>query len=106
MNIIGERLKILRAENNLSQNELGFIMGVGDGMVDKFENGESIPRKSSLFIISRHFEVNYKWLIDSDPAHHRNDYHSIDEFIKGIELEILSDREVDELIDMIDFFYD
>ena len=66
---IGKRIKALRKNKNITQNELAEVLNVSLQSVSKWETGNSIPDVELLPIIARYFGItmdelfNYK--IDS-----------------------------------------
>lgn len=44
---IGERIKMLRTENHMTQGELGEILGVGKATIQKYESGQIQNLKTS-----------------------------------------------------------
>ena len=58
-----ERLKELRLERSLSQQELGKIVNVSKMAISHWESGHSEPSISQLIILSDFFEVTVDYLI-------------------------------------------
>ena len=54
---IGERIKKLRNEKGISQEELGFRSELGKNQVGKIERGENNPTICTLYAIARGLEV-------------------------------------------------
>lgn len=59
---MNERLKILRKELRLSQDEFGKRLGVSNTAISKLENGERSLTEQMILSICRVFRVNYFWL--------------------------------------------
>ncbi|WP_027627204.1 helix-turn-helix domain-containing protein [Ruminiclostridium cellobioparum] len=60
--MIGERINMLRKERNLSMRELGEILGVSDGAINKYEKNKSYPSYDVIDKMSRYFEVSLDFL--------------------------------------------
>lgn len=63
MATLAERLKELRKSNNLTQLELGKILGVGKTTVSMYETGNSTPSDEIKVKISEHFNVSIDYLL-------------------------------------------
>ncbi|MBQ8309347.1 MAG: helix-turn-helix transcriptional regulator [Clostridia bacterium] len=58
-----DRLKDLRNERNLSQQELGKIVNMSKMAISHWESGHSEPSISQLILLSDFFEVTVDYLI-------------------------------------------
>ena len=47
---VGKRLRALREEKNITQEELGKILGTSHVTIGRYENGERIPKLSLIHI--------------------------------------------------------
>ena len=54
---IAERIKKFRTEKNLSQTELGNLLGVSNRAVSKWEKGEAYPTIDTLVTLSNFISV-------------------------------------------------
>ena len=63
---LGKTIEFLRLENNLTQRELGNILGVTNQTISKWEIGETIPDTESITKISKLFKISVEELINSD----------------------------------------
>lgn len=61
---MGERIKQLRKQNNMTMEELGKLIGVQRQAIQKYENGTvtNIPR-SAIEIMAKRFEVSPSYLL-------------------------------------------
>ena len=59
---IGDRLKILRKDQNLTQQEFADSLGVQRGAVASWEVKRTVPNTPSLTLICKTFGVNREWL--------------------------------------------
>ena len=58
-----ERLKELRIEKNLSQQDLGKVVNMSKMAISHWESGHSEPSISQLILLSEFFEVTVDCLI-------------------------------------------
>ena len=63
---IGENIKNLRIDNNLTQVELGQIAGVSDKAVSTWESGLKEPRMGAIKRIAAHFNLSINELVSDD----------------------------------------
>lgn len=56
------RLKRIRSENKLTQEEFGRKIGIGKTSVSKLESGENNPSERTIKLICSEFNVNEHWL--------------------------------------------
>lgn len=61
---MNKRIKELRRQLGLSQEEFGKRIGIGKSAVSKLENGENEPSEQTILSICREFRVNYFWLTE------------------------------------------
>lgn len=61
---ISDNIKKLRAEHNLSQQELGMIAGVSDKAVSTWELGIKTPRMGAVEKMSQHFGIPKSRILD------------------------------------------
>lgn len=59
---IGERIKVLRKEKNLSMEDFGSVIGMGKSAVSRIENGVNGTTDQTIRSICREFGVNETWL--------------------------------------------
>lgn len=60
---LGNAIKKLRSDSNLSQEQFATLFGVSQQSVQKWENGDSVPELSKIIKISKHFGVSLDALI-------------------------------------------
>lgn len=63
MILFKERLKDLRLERNISQQELGRIVNMSKMAISHWESGHSEPSIAQLIVLSNFFEVSVDYLI-------------------------------------------
>lgn len=59
---IGERIKVLRKEKNLSMEDFGSVIGMGKSAVSRIENGVNGTTDQTIRSICREFGINEHWL--------------------------------------------
>lgn len=63
--VMGERIKALRQERGITQEQLGKIIGVQKSAVTKYEKGEIIsPPTSTLTTLANYFNVSIDYLLN------------------------------------------
>lgn len=67
------KLKILRKENNLTQDELAKKIGVNLRTLQKWENGESSIREKNAKKLAKHFGVSVGYLLGYSDFREEND---------------------------------
>lgn len=90
---LSDRLKELRKSNNLTQEELGKILGVGKTTISMYENGNSTPNDEIKMIIADYFNVTLDYLLG------KSDIKNYDKVKKEPTIALHSDHEYDELPD-------
>ena len=60
---IGDRIKRLRNQRNLSQSELGQLLGVSKSVVSSYENSVHMPPYDVLIHIAQIFSVSTDYLL-------------------------------------------
>ena len=63
MNIVAERLKILRQERNIGQNRLADEIGVSNASISYWENAKQLPSIEALFKLSVYYEVPCDYIL-------------------------------------------
>ena len=61
--ILGYRLRELRKDNNMSQEELGNLLGVTKVSVSGYENGTRIPSMEVLIAMLNVFKISADYLL-------------------------------------------
>jgi len=61
--ILGYRLRELRKTNNMSQEELGRLLGVTKVSVSGYENGTRIPSMQILIMILNVFKISADYML-------------------------------------------
>ena len=63
METVGEKIRNLREEKGLTQPELAKLVGVSNGTVSFWENGENEPKASYVRKLATVFEVTSDYLL-------------------------------------------
>ena len=61
---LGDKLRSLRENHLLTQNDLAELLTVDRSTYAYYESGKSEPRLDSLFRIARFYRVSFEWLCD------------------------------------------
>ncbi|MCG0275625.1 MAG: helix-turn-helix domain-containing protein [Thermosediminibacteraceae bacterium] len=110
--MIGERIKSLREERKITQQELARYLGVSQKTISNYENGERSPDPDTLRKIADYFDVTVDYLLGRSNHRRltRKDERDIEKIIEetrqrienteGLMLdgEILSQEDVDTII--------
>ena len=64
--MIGDRLKELRKEKNLSQIQLASQIGVSQKAIDYWELGTNEPKASYIIKLAKYFDVSADYLLGID----------------------------------------
>lgn len=60
---VGKRLRALREEKKITQEELGKILGTSHVTIGRYENGERIPKLDILIDLANYFEASLDYLL-------------------------------------------
>ncbi len=63
----GEKLKLLRFEKGLTQDDLGYILGVTKSCISCYESGTRQPSVEMLISLSVYFKVSIDYLVGIEP---------------------------------------
>jgi HTH-type transcriptional regulator/antitoxin HipB len=64
MEILGEKIRQIRKENNMTQQELGKLIGVQKAQISKLEKGASSATISTINKVFRALKANIKFQIE------------------------------------------
>ena len=62
----GEKLKQVRSQRNLTQTDLGEMLGVSKSVISSYENGSHYPPYDILLSLSRIFGVSTDYLLGAE----------------------------------------
>lgn len=103
---ISDRIRLLRTESHMTQEEFGRIFGISKPTVSFYEHGKSVPNDQIKTAIARYFGVSVDYLLGvTDSRELTNPTPSVaqrpvEAAIAG-ELGSLSDRQLDRLFGYI-----
>ena len=87
VNLMNTRIKEIRKQHRLSQEEFGSRIGITRSSVCKLESGENNPSEQTIKLICKEFNVSYLWLTQGiEPMENESDYTSmaqIDDIMAG-----------------------
>lgn len=63
MENFADRLKLLRIENNLSQNQLAKTLKIAQSRISEWEAGFSMPSAENLIILAKYFKCSVDYLL-------------------------------------------
>ena len=63
MKIVAERIRLLRNEKNIGQNELSKRLGVSNASISYWENAKQEPSASALYKLATYFDVSVDYLL-------------------------------------------
>lgn len=66
--MIGDRIKKLRDENNISQADLSEFLGISQQALSKWENGKTQPDNETLVKLSNYFNVSIDYLLGNSES--------------------------------------
>jgi transcriptional regulator with XRE-family HTH domain len=99
---IGEKIKKLRKELNLSQTNLARLAKLKSPTICQYEKGKRIPTMNSLRALSRVLNVPIETLISDETTGQIND-DCTDLYYLFIRINNLSDKSKDEVIKYVDY---
>lgn len=77
-NLLGSRIKILREENKLTQNDLAKKLGFKNyTTITKWEKGENLPRGRELKLLAELFDVSSDWILGLSDSRSSSDINHI-----------------------------
>lgn len=62
--MLGQNIKQLRLEKNITQKELASLIGVSQRLISNYENGSATPTVENLIKIADIFKVSLDFLTD------------------------------------------
>lgn len=60
---IGKRVRKIRLQKGISQEQFGELIGIKKAAVSKIENGDNSFSRSNLISICKQFNINEEWLL-------------------------------------------
>ena len=63
MKEIGKRIKEIRIEQGLSQQQFGALLSVSQDTVSLWENGKAVPTAEFLIAVAQQFDVSVDYIL-------------------------------------------
>lgn len=63
MTIIGQRIKELRNELDITQNKLADVLGVTQDSISLWENGKRVPDTQYIIVLAKFFDVTSDYIL-------------------------------------------
>lgn len=63
---MGDRIKLLREENNLTQSQLAKMLGLSASTIGMYEQGKRNPEYEILLLLSKTFSVSTDYIIKGE----------------------------------------
>lgn len=96
------RIKKIRKDNKLSQEDFGKRIGIGKTSVSKLESGENNPSEQTIILICSEFNIDEHWLRtgEGNPYKELTPSEEIENIVRNL-LDYSKDSEKNPLYDMI-----
>ena len=89
--ILGYRLKELRKEHNMSQSDLGKLLGVTKVSISGYENGTRVPSMDILMKILDVFTISADYLLGREINAVCEDEQSFSVMLSSVDIEIIKE---------------
>lgn len=101
MSTLGQRIKELRTNKKMTQEDLGKILGVTKVSISGYENGTREPDSQALGVIAKHFNVSTDYLLGISNS--KNSTKDSEKLLAAHIDDDLSEDELKQVRDFIDF---
>ncbi|MNC78693.1 transcriptional repressor DicA [compost metagenome] len=64
MNKIGAKIKIVRKQLKLNQNDFAETIGISQGRLSEIEQEKTKPSAETLYELRKRFNIDLNWLFD------------------------------------------
>lgn len=102
MEEIGKRIKSLREQGNLTQQELGNIVSLHGSNVGRIEKGNVYPTADVIMKLSKHFKVSCDWIITGESAN-MHAYENSNEYSLLFKYRHLPEADKEDVMEYLDF---
>jgi transcriptional regulator with XRE-family HTH domain len=104
--VLGEKIKKLRNDRGLLQNDVAKAIGVSAAMISKYETGQKYPSQETLIKISRFFNVSMSYLITNSEINMDANtvYEQVKKYLKEYEYEMFKKQKNQEESEGLDKF--
>lgn len=103
--MFGERLRLLREENSLTQLELSKQTGIGNVTLSQYEKGTRNPDKDTIIKIAEYFDVTTDYLLGKSNVRKPKGitrFHLKD----SMEVQDLPPEAIEEFENMLDYLHE
>ncbi|BCZ48462.1 transcriptional regulator [Clostridium gelidum] len=100
---LADRLKEIRKSNNLTQTELGKILGVGKTTISMYENGNSTPNDEIKLKLSEYFNVSVDFLLGKTNIKNHDYKETTIALHSDVDYKDLPQEAKDEIYNFIDY---
>lgn len=98
---MNKRLRQLRKDLGLSQEEFGKKIGIGKSAVSKLESGENVPSEQTILSICREFRVSYFWLTENKGEPYTGTPQTVvDELAEDYELDDIDKKIIEKYLEL------
>jgi len=66
--LIGERIKNLRIDHNLSQANIASVLNISRSNYSQIELGNQYPTFDTLHLIARYYSKSYEWILHGETS--------------------------------------
>ena len=87
--VIGERIKNLRTAKNISQEELGTIIGVSKVSICGYENNKRCPNLEIIIKLANYFETSIDYLLGREKKIYNEDDNKFVGYISEKDIELI-----------------
>ncbi len=93
--MLGEKIKELRDKENLSQKELGLMLGISPSTIGMYEQNRRSPDKDMLLKIAKTFNVTVDYLLSSNinvtsPTDGQHNYKDVNDILKNAKEQLMN----------------
>lgn len=101
---IGQKIKKIRKEKNITQRELGERMGISQQQIAQYENGKLKPKLETIGRIADALEISRNTLYDAIDTHEKSDLLKNDliELIKSMNIEVTKIGDADSVVGAVE----
>lgn len=85
--MISDRLKKLRLESGLTQQQVATELGVSQPNYRRWEAGERIPKHDTLVKLANYFQVSIDYLLENTDIRGINHFVDFEEYLKEIHIQ-------------------
>ncbi len=101
---IGQKIKKIRKEKNITQRELGERMGVSQQQIAQYENGKLKPKLETICRIADALEISHNTLFNAMDPHEKGVLLKYDliELVKNLNIEVTDITDSNSIINAVE----